>query len=165
MIFYQIWNEAQSMTWRTCQYSKLVISGTLCISMLSGEDFRMKIQNANITPGNSNQQRKANTVRRDSMNNSIQPGEINESKKSEVIAFVKNPGVHDTANNFGHWLSFIANISSFITPSLLALPCFWHILVSRPPPHFGTCLCSNCWDQIPRTCNVFTRLFTSNTPW
>ena len=28
-----------------------------------------------------------------------------------------------------------------------------------------TCLCSNCWDQIPRTCHVFTRLFTSNTPW
>ena len=32
-------------------------------------------------------------------------------------------------------------------------------------PHFGTCKCSNCWDQIPRTCHVFTRLFTSNTPW
>ena len=30
---------------------------------------------------------------------------------------------------------------------------------------FGTCLCSNCWYQIPRTCHVFTRLFTSNTPW
>ena len=27
-------------------------------------------------------------------------------------------------------------------------------------PHFGTCLCSNCWDQIPRTCHVFSRLFT-----
>ena len=27
------------------------------------------------------------------------------------------------------------------------------------------CMCSNCWDQIPRTCHVFTRLFTSNTPW
>ena len=27
-------------------------------------------------------------------------------------------------------------------------------------PHCGTCLCSNCWDQIPRTCHVFTRLFT-----
>ena len=26
-------------------------------------------------------------------------------------------------------------------------------------------LSSNCWDQIPRTCHVFTRLFTSNTPW
>ena len=32
-------------------------------------------------------------------------------------------------------------------------------------PHFGTCYCSNCWDQIPRTCHVFTRLFTSNTPF
>ena len=28
-----------------------------------------------------------------------------------------------------------------------------------------TCLCSNCWDQIPRICHVFNRLFTSNTPW
>ena len=34
-----------------------------------------------------------------------------------------------------------------------------------PSPLFGTCLCSNCWDQITRTCHVFTRLFTSNTPW
>ena len=34
-----------------------------------------------------------------------------------------------------------------------------------PSPHFGTCLCSNCWDQIPRTFYVFTRLFISNTPW
>ena len=34
-----------------------------------------------------------------------------------------------------------------------------------PSHHFGTCLCSNCWYQIPRTCHVFTRLFTSNTPW
>ena len=30
-------------------------------------------------------------------------------------------------------------------------------------PLFGTCLCSNCWDQIPRTCHVFTRLFSWNT--
>ena len=41
----------------------------------------------------------------------------------------------------------------------LTLPDTWF----RPP--FGTCSCSNCWDQIPRTCHVFTRLFTSNTPW
>ena len=33
-----------------------------------------------------------------------------------------------------------------------------------PSSHFGTYLCSNCWDQIHRTCHVFTRLFTSNTP-
>ena len=30
-------------------------------------------------------------------------------------------------------------------------------------PLFGTCLCSNCLDQISRTCRVFTRLFTLNT--
>ena len=48
----------------------------------------------------------------------------------------------------------------------------WHDSRERLPfrtpgsvPHFGTCLCSNCWDQIPRTCHAFTRLFTSNTPW
>ena len=36
----------------------------------------------------------------------------------------------------------------------------------RPPgsiPHFGTCLCSNCWDQFSRTCRVFSRLFTVDT--
>ena len=32
-------------------------------------------------------------------------------------------------------------------------------------PHSGTCLCSNGWNQIPRTCHVFTRLFTLNTLW
>ena len=32
-------------------------------------------------------------------------------------------------------------------------------------PIIGTCLCSNCWDQIPRNCHVFTRLFNLNTPW
>ena len=32
-------------------------------------------------------------------------------------------------------------------------------------PHFGTCWCSNCWDQIPRACHVFARLFTSGAPW
>ena len=48
----------------------------------------------------------------------------------------------------------------------------WHASRERLPfrtpgsvPHCGTCLCSNCWDQIPRTCHVFTRLFTSKTPW
>ena len=41
----------------------------------------------------------------------------------------------------------------------LTLPDTWF----RPP--FWDLLCSNCWDQIPRTCHVFTRLFTSNTPW
>ena len=32
-------------------------------------------------------------------------------------------------------------------------------------PVFETCLCSNCCDQIPRTCHVFTRLLTLNIPW
>ena len=48
----------------------------------------------------------------------------------------------------------------------------WHASGERLPyrtpgsvPHFGTCLCSNGWDQIPRICHVFTRLFNSNTPW
>ena len=32
-------------------------------------------------------------------------------------------------------------------------------------PLFGTYLCYNCWDQIPRTCHVSTRRFALNTPW
>ena len=32
-------------------------------------------------------------------------------------------------------------------------------------PLFETCWCSNCWDQIPRTCHVLSRLFTLNIPW
>ena len=31
-----------------------------------------------------------------------------------------------------------------------------HLVAS---PFFRTCLWSNCWDQIPRTCHVFTRVF------
>ena len=30
---------------------------------------------------------------------------------------------------------------------------------------FGTCLCSNSWDQIPQTYHVLTQLSTLNTPW
>ena len=48
----------------------------------------------------------------------------------------------------------------------------WHAIRERFPfrtpgsvPHLWTCLCSNRSDQIPRTYNVFTRVFTSNTPW
>ena len=33
-----------------------------------------------------------------------------------------------------------------------------------PSPLLGTCLCSNCWDQFPRTCRVFSRLFTLEIP-
>ena len=47
----------------------------------------------------------------------------------------------------------------------------WHASRERLPfwttsfvAHFGTCLCSNCWDQIPRTCHVFTRLFHLEYP-
>ena len=48
----------------------------------------------------------------------------------------------------------------------------WHASRERLPfkrsgsfPHFGTRLCSNCWDQITWTCHVFTRIFTLNTHW
>ena len=48
----------------------------------------------------------------------------------------------------------------------------WHASSERLPFRtpgsvtlFGTCLCSNFWVQIPRTCHVFIRLFTLNTPW
>ena len=40
-----------------------------------------------------------------------------------------------------------------------------HFRTPGSVPHCGTCLCSNCWDQIPRTCLVFTLRFTYNTPW
>ena len=32
------------------------------------------------------------------------------------------------------------------------------------PSFFGTCLCSNCWDQFSQTCRVISRLFIFNTP-
>ena len=48
----------------------------------------------------------------------------------------------------------------------------WHASRERLPfrtpgsvPLFGTFVCSNSWDPIPRTCHVCTRLFTLNTPW
>ena len=48
----------------------------------------------------------------------------------------------------------------------------WHASRERFPfrtpgsvPLFGTCLCSNYWDQIPRACRVFTRLFALDVPW
>ena len=47
----------------------------------------------------------------------------------------------------------------------------WHAsrecLLFRKPgyvPLFGTCFCSNSWDQFFRTCRVFSRLFTLKTP-
>ena len=32
------------------------------------------------------------------------------------------------------------------------------------PSPFGTCLCSNCWSQLSRTCRVFSRFFTCKIP-
>ena len=51
-------------------------------------------------------------------------------------------------------ISGFANAPMGIPFILLLL---WHLV---PSPIF-----SNCCDKIPRTCYVFTRLFTSNTPW
>ena len=34
-----------------------------------------------------------------------------------------------------------------------------------PSPILGLANAPICWDLIPLTCHVFTRLFTSNTPW
>ena len=47
----------------------------------------------------------------------------------------------------------------------------WHAGSAYPFGHLvpslllGTCLCSNCWDQITRTCHAFTRLLTLNNQW
>ena len=48
----------------------------------------------------------------------------------------------------------------------------WHASRERLPfqtsysiPLFGTCLCSNYWDQISQACHVFTRIFTLKTSW
>ena len=42
----------------------------------------------------------------------------------------------------------------------------WHVSRERLSfnPPFWTCLCSNCSDQISRTCLIFTRPFTLYTP-
>ena len=55
--------------------------------------------------------------------------------------------------------AFATGVAYMYQQGTLTLPDTWF----RPP--FWTCLYSNCWDQIPRTCHVFNRLFTSNTPW
>ena len=59
----------------------------------------MEIKNASTTSSKSNQRRNVNTVRWESRNVTTQPWEIN-NRKSEVIAFVVNAGMNDTANNF-----------------------------------------------------------------
>ena len=70
------------------------------------------------------------------------------------------------------WLYTELDLHRFWVVSMEHLQRVWHASRERLPfrtpgsvPHCWTCLCSNCWDQIPRTCHVFTRLFTSNTPW
>ena len=72
-----------------------------------------------------------------------------------------------TSQNFRSWVVILLWVVS-----MEHLQRVWHASRERLPfrtpssvPHCGTCLCANCWDQIPRTCHVFTRLFTSNTPW
>ena len=71
-------------------------------------------------------------------------------------------------------MTLIPNLTftEFWVVSMEHLPRVWHTSRERLPfrtpgsvPLFGTCLCSNCWDLIPQTCLVFTRLFTFNTPW
>ena len=54
--------------------------------------MRMEIQDARTTPSDSNQQRNVNTVRWESMNITIQTGEVD--------AFVVNSGMNITTNNF-----------------------------------------------------------------
>ena len=39
-----------------------------------------------------------------------------------------------------------------------------HFRIPASVPRCGICLYSTCWDQISRTCCVFTRLFSLNTP-
>ena len=58
-----------------------------------------EIQNASLTPSESNQQRNLKPVQWEFRNISTQPLEIND-KKSETIAFVINSGIKVTANNF-----------------------------------------------------------------
>ena len=57
-----------------------------------------------------------------------------------------------------------------LRPNSSNLPCLYSTFHLEYPLLLSrfclqTCFCSNCWDQIPRTCHVFTRLFTLNTPW
>ena len=62
---------------------------------------------------------------------------------------------------FTEWRGFHGFFTAGVACQLgaLTLPDTWF------RPLFRTCLCSNCWDQIPQTWHVFTRLFRLNTPW
>ena len=60
----------------------------------------MEILNASTTPSKSNQLRNVNTVRWESRNITIQPGEIDD-RESEFIAFVVKAGIMNIiADNF-----------------------------------------------------------------
>ena len=69
---------------------------------------------------------------------------------------------HDLDTELGlHWI-----MSGFQWAFATGVACQHENLPVRTPgsvPLFGTCLCSNCWDQITRTCHVVTWLFTLNT--
>ena len=71
-----------------------------------------------------------------------------------------------------NYMTSIPSLTELWVVSIEHLQRVWLAIRERLPfrthdsvPLFGTCFCSNCWDQIPRTCNVFARLFTWNTPW
>ena len=81
---------------------------------------------------------------------------------------------YSTNQTFHQFYDLITNLTftKFWVDSMEHLQRVWHVSRERLPfrtpgfvPLWGTCLCSNCWDQIPRICHVFTRLFTLNTPW
>ena len=66
------------------------------------------------------------------------------------------------SNRGTSWNAWNRHLGSFsidagILFSNMESPSTWFV------PNFRTCAPS--WDQIARTCHVFTRLFTSNTPW
>ena len=65
----------------------------------------MEIQNASTTPSKSNQLRNVNTVWWESWNVTTQPWEINDHRKSEVIAFVVNAGMNVTTNTLLYYSS------------------------------------------------------------
>ena len=59
-----------------------------------------------------------------------------------------------------NWEVSMEHLGRVCQQGALTLPDTWF-----RPRVLETCLCSNCWDQILRTCQVFTRFFTLDTPW
>ena len=89
-----------------------------------------------------------------------------------LTSFVQKRHFDSFCSPFCHDLYTELDLHRLWVVSMEHLQRVWHASRERLPfrtpgsvPHCGTCLCSNCWDQIPRTCHVFTRLFTSNTSW